>query len=99
MTNAPARQVVDGGHVFDLGHGKLRIGFVFRSVNRRRKTRAAVFFAANAVAMLSALAAPKTFFAGTTMIARNDSAIRQITLLDQAEGTIPPTHRPTLRNR
>ncbi len=90
MTNAPATQVIDGGDLFDLGQGKLWIGFVFRSIRRRKKAWAAVFLAASALGTLSALAAPKAYFAGTTLIARNDSAIRQITLPGQANDPADP---------
>lgn len=100
MTNAPGTQVMDGGDLFDLGQGKLWIGFVFRSIRRRKKAWAAVFLAASALGTLAALATPKAYFAGTSLIARNDSAIRQITLPGQsADQADPPASlaEPTIK--
>lgn len=90
MTNAPGNQVIDGGDLFDLGQGKLWIGFVFRSIRRRKKAWAAVFLVASSLGTLAALAAPKLYYSGTTLIARNDSAIRQITLPGQSADTADP---------
>ena len=100
MTNAPASQAIDGGDLFDLGQGKLWIGFVLRSIRRRKKSWAAVFLTASALGSLAALAVPKAYFSGTTLIARNDSAIRQITLPGQsADQADPPASlaEPTIK--
>lgn len=90
LTSAPAAQAMDSRDLFDVGRGRLWIGFVFRSIRRRKKEWAAVFLAASALGTLAALAAPKAYFAGTTLIARNDSAIREITLPGRAADPSDP---------
>ena len=100
MTNAPTAPMIDGGDLFDLGQGKLWIGFVFRSIRRRKAAWLATFLVVGALGALAALATPKVYSAGTTLIARNDSAIRQITLPGQnADQVDPPASlaEPTIK--
>jgi hypothetical protein len=82
--------MIDGGDLFDLGQGKLWIGFVFRSIRRRKKAWMATFLLVGVLGTLAALASPKAYYAGTTLIARNDSAIRQITLPGQSADQVDP---------
>ena len=88
--NAPTNQAIDGGDLFDLGQGKLWIGFVFRSIKRRKKAWLAMFLVASALGSFVALASPAVYFSGTTLIARNDQAIRQITLPGQQSDQVDP---------
>ena len=88
------------GDRIDVGPGRLWIGYLCRSIRRRKKEWAAVFLAASALGTMAALAAPKPYFAGTTLIARNDSAIREITLPGRpADPSDPPDSlaEPTIK--
>ncbi len=101
MNNAPNTQMLDGGDLFDLGQGKLWIGFVFRSIKRRKKAWLATFLLASALGSFVALASPTVYFSGTSLIARNDQAIRQITLPGQQSDQVDPPAalaQPTIKS-
>ncbi len=90
MSATPSALTPDGGDLFDLGQGKLWVGFVLRSV-LRNKTRALITFCL--IALLTsffALAAPKQYSTGAKMVARTDSVISGITNPNTAIRDEPP---------
>lgn len=85
----PDTATSDGGDLFDLGQGKLWLGFVFRSL-RRHKLRAILTFVVLAsLTSFVALAGGKEFATGTQLTARNDSVLNGLLI-----GGSASTERP-----
>jgi uncharacterized protein involved in exopolysaccharide biosynthesis len=87
MIGSSTAPVAEGGDLFDLGQGKLWVGFVLRSVRRHRLAFLAAFLLVGILGSFLALASPKQYLSGTRLLARNDSQINGITVPNQTAGS------------
>ncbi len=79
----------DDAELFDLGQGKLWIGFVIRSMKRHWKRAAVTFLAVTALSTFLALSSPKSYIASTVMQALPDET-RNIVVTPGANAVIQP---------
>jgi hypothetical protein len=80
MTQISNPVAAEGGELFDLGQGKLWLGFVLRSIRRHLGPFLATFLVIGLLGSLLALSGSKAFVTGSTLIARNDTSIDGITV-------------------
>lgn len=80
MSQKPSEYGIDGGELFDLGQGKLWLGFVFRSIRRHLRLFLATFLVLATLGVLLALSGSKQYYTGAKLLAaRRDSTIGTIT--------------------
>lgn len=93
----------EGGDLFDLGQGKLWIGFVIRSIRRHLLPFLVTFLLIGSLGSFLALATPKQYLAKTRLLARNDSQINGITVpnqnLSSTEGPPAALAEPTIKSQ
>jgi uncharacterized protein involved in exopolysaccharide biosynthesis len=76
VSQIPSQYGADGGELFDLGQGKLWLGFVLRSVRRHLGLFLATFLTLAVLGTLLALSGENIYYAGSKLIAaRPDSTI------------------------
>ncbi len=80
MSQTPSEYGTDGGELFDIGQGKLWLGFVLRSIRRHLRLFLATFLTLALLGVLLTLSGSKQYFAAAKLLAaKRDSTIGTIT--------------------
>lgn len=90
MSNTPSIAVKDDAELFDLGQGKLWVGFVVRSLRRHWKRALFTFVVVTALSSFLALSSPKAFIASTVMQALPDETIAKVVSPGSSTASQPP---------
>jgi uncharacterized protein involved in exopolysaccharide biosynthesis len=90
----PSQYGADGGELFDLGQGKLWLGFVLRSVRRHLLLFLATFLTLALLGVLLALSGAKQYYAGSKLVAARSDSILEGTTNPNATGVDPTAETP-----
>jgi hypothetical protein len=94
VSQIPSQYGADGGELFDLGQGKLWLGFVLRSVRRHLGLFLATFVTLAVLGTLLALSGEKIFYAGSKLIAARPDAKILLLTNPNASGGDPTSETP-----
>jgi hypothetical protein len=94
VSQIPSQYGADGGELFDLGQGKLWLGFVLRSVRRHLGLFLATFLTLAVLGTLLALSGENIYFAGAKLVAARPDTRIIILTNPGANGGDPTSETP-----